>query len=90
MTEAQKRAYVLADNQLALNAGWDMDVLKNELAGLKEWEFDLSLLGFADLDALLAEKTEGLTDPDSVPEAPEIPVTMAGNVLRMPSGSQLP
>lgn len=79
-SEAQKRAYVLADNQLALNAGWDMDVLKNELAGLKEWEFDLSLLGFADLDALLAEKTEGLTDPDSVPEAPEIPVTMAGDV----------
>lgn len=52
-SEAQKRAYVLADNQLALNAGWDMDVLKNELAGLKEWEFDLSLLGFEDLDELL-------------------------------------
>ena len=79
-SEAQKRAYVLADNQLALNAGWDMDVLKNELAGLKEWEFDLSLLGFADLDALLAEKTDGLTDPDEVPEAPVNPVTVLGDV----------
>src|ERR1041385_9249203 len=55
-SEAQKRAYVLADNQLALNAGWDADILSNELRGLKEWEFDLSLLGFADLDALLADK----------------------------------
>ena len=82
-SEAQKRAYVLADNQLALNAGWDMDVLKNELAGLKEWEFDLSLLGFADLDALLAEKTEGLTDPDDVPEAPVNPVTVLGDVRVM-------
>jgi DNA modification methylase len=79
-SEAQKRAYVLADNQLALNAGWDMDSLKVELQGLKEWEFDLSLLGFADLDALLADKTEGLTDPDDVPEAPVNPVTRLGDV----------
>lgn len=82
-SEAQKRAYVLADNQLALNAGWDMDVLKNELAGLKEWEFDLSLLGFADLDALLAEKTEGLTDPDTVPDVPLVPVSVPGDVWVM-------
>lgn len=79
-SEPQKRAYVLADNQLALNAGWDMDSLKVELQGLKEWEFDLSLLGFADLDALLADKTEGLTDPDDVPEAPVNPVTRLGDV----------
>lgn len=79
-SEAQKRAYVLADNQLALNAGWDMDVLKNELVGLKEWEFDSLLLGFADFDALLAEKTDGLTDPDDVPEAPVNPVTVLGDV----------
>lgn len=79
-SEAQKRAYVLADNQLALNAGWDMDNLKNELQGLKEWEFDLSLLGFSDLDALLAEKTEGLTDPDDTPEPPINPVSRVGDV----------
>lgn len=82
-TEAQKRAYVLADNQLALNAGWDMSVLTNELQGLKEWEFDLSLLGFNDLDSLLAEKTEGLTDPDDVPDAPSSPVTVPGDVWLM-------
>lgn len=82
-TEAQKRAYVLADNQLALNAGWDMSVLTNELQGLKEWDFDLSLLGFNDLDSLLAEKTEGLTDPDDVPDAPSSPVTVPGDVWLM-------
>jgi len=80
-SEAQKRAYVLADNQLALNAGWDADILSNELRGLKEWEFDLSLLGFADLDALLADKgSAGLTDPDEAPEPPANPVTEPGDV----------
>jgi len=79
-SKAQKRAYILADNQLALNAGWDMDVLANEMEGLKEWDFDLSLLGFSDLDALLAGKTDGLTDPDDVPEEPAVPVTVAGDV----------
>jgi hypothetical protein len=55
-SEAQKRAYVLADNQLAMNAGWDIEMLGNELKGLAEWDFDLSLLGFENLDALLADK----------------------------------
>lgn len=82
-SDAQKQAYVLADNQLALNAGWDMDMLKTELAGLKEWEFDLSLLGFADLDALLAQKTIGLTDEDDVPETPANPVTALGDVWEL-------
>ena len=44
-TEAQKRAYVLADNQLALNAGWDMELFKEELQGLDGEGFDLALLG---------------------------------------------
>jgi DNA modification methylase len=79
-SEAQKRGYVLADNQLTLNAGWDMAALQNELQGLLEWEFDLSLLGFADLDALLADTTEGLTDPDEVPEPPEDPVSKPGDL----------
>ena len=79
-SEAQKRAYVLADNQLALNAGWDIDLLKTELQGLGDLDFDLGLIGFPDLDSLLAEKTEGLTDPDDVPEAPANPVTVPGDV----------
>jgi ParB-like chromosome segregation protein Spo0J len=48
MTEAQKRAYVLADNQLALNAGWDEALLRLELADLSELGFDLGLIGFAE------------------------------------------
>jgi DNA modification methylase len=79
-SEAKKRAYVLADNQLALNAGWDMPMLGAELQGLKEWGFDLSLLGFADLDALMAGKTEGLTDPDEAPPLPAEPVTKPGDL----------
>jgi DNA modification methylase len=80
-SEAQKQAYVLADNQLALNAGWDMDLLKVELGDLQAHGFDLELIGFANLDALLAPAgTEGLTDPDEVPEAPSDPVTHTGDV----------
>ena len=79
-TEAQKRAYALADNQLALNAGWDDELLKLELDGLKEWGFDLGLLGFDNLDALMAGKTVGLTDPDDAPPAPADPVSVLGDL----------
>jgi len=82
-TEAQKHAYALADNQLSLNAGWDNDLLKLEIKGLKEWDFDLQLLGFGNLDELLAEQTEGLTDADEAPVPPEIPVTKLGDVWRL-------
>ena len=82
LTEAQKRAYVIADNRLALDAGWDIDMLKVELADLNLADFDLSLTGF-DADELanfLAEPTEGLTDVDAVPEVPAVPVTVDGDV----------
>lgn len=46
LTEAQRKAYVIADNQLALNAGWDFDLLKVEIEGLQEIDFDVGLLGF--------------------------------------------
>lgn len=63
-SEAQKRAYVLADNKLALNAGWDFDMLGEELRGLAELGFDCELAGFdeTELETLMAEKTDGLTD----------------------------
>lgn len=82
LTEAQKRAYVIADNRLALDAGWDNDMLKVELADLKMDGFDLALTGFEfdELGKLLAEPTEGLTDEDAVPEAPAVPVTVEGDV----------
>ena len=81
-TEGQKRAYVIADNKLALNAGWDNDMLKVELGELSDLDFDLSLTGFGEdeLGKLLAEQTEGLTDPDEVPDPPADPVTVEGDV----------
>jgi DNA modification methylase len=81
-SEAQKKAYVLADNQLALNAGWDIDLLKVEVGDLDAEGFNLDLIGFDDklLADLLAESTEGLTDPDAVPEPPAEPVTVLGDV----------
>lgn len=82
-TEAQKKAYVLADNQLALNAGWNAELLSTEIKGLDELGFDLTLLGFGDLGALLADKTEGLTDPDAIPEVPADPVAVLGDVWLM-------
>ena len=81
-SEAQKRAYVLADNKLALNAGWDNDLLKIELEGLKDLDFDLDITGFGadELAVLFAEKTEGNTDPDEIPEPPAEPISVLGDV----------
>ncbi len=85
LTDAQKRALVIADNKLALNAGWDMELLSSEIEGLGEDGFDLSLLGFNEdeLAALLVDKTEGLTDPDDIPEVPADPVSVLGDVWVM-------
>jgi site-specific DNA-methyltransferase (adenine-specific) len=84
MTEAQKKAYVIADNRLALNAGWDNSMLTIELQDLEDEGFDLSLTGFDDseLDALLnpITETEGLTDEDAVPDVPEEPKTKLGDI----------
>src|ERR1700676_3939558 len=70
LSEAQKRAYIIADNQLAMNAGWDENLLRVELAALQQENFDVSLIGFEDeeLARLLAENDAGgLTDEDAVP-----------------------
>lgn len=83
LSDAQKKAYVIADNKLALNAGWDEDLLALELEDLKELNFDLDLLGFDvdELNKLLEEEVvEGLTDEDAVPEVPENPITVEGDV----------
>jgi DNA modification methylase len=83
LTPTQKKAYILADNKLALNADWNDELLKLELIELNDADFDLSLIGFDDfeLDALLDEGgTEGLTDEDEVPDAPAEPVTKRGDV----------
>ena len=84
LSEAQKRAYVIADNKLAENAGWDDDLLRIEIEALQDESFDVSLLGFEDdeLSRLLAaqDATEGLTDEDAVPELPETPTSRAGDL----------
>jgi len=85
-SEAQKRAYVIADNKLALNAGWDNELLSLELAELDGLGFDVELTGFSDeeIKALMpVEVTEGLTDPDDAPAVQENPITVHGDVWVM-------
>ncbi len=85
-SDAQKKAYVLADNKLALNAGWDNDLLALELAELGDLGFDLELTGFSDeeIKALMpVEVEEGLTDPDDAPALAENPITRPGDVWVM-------
>ncbi len=71
-SEAQRRSYMLADNQLAVNAGWDPDLVAVALSGLKDMGADLNLIGFSDaeLSELFADRSVGLTDPDEVPALP--------------------
>jgi DNA modification methylase len=90
LSEAQRRALVIADNQLAITgASWDEETLRLELAALSEQSFDLSLVGFddAELARLLAEQdtTEGLTDEDAVPELPVTPVCATGELWNLGS-----
>lgn len=81
-SEAQKQAYILADNKLAENAGWNLELLGAELEGLGELGFDIGLTGFSEEEfaTLTANKTEGLTDPDDVPDVPDDPITQPGDV----------
>jgi DNA modification methylase len=86
MTESQKKAYVIADNQLAMNAGWDTSMLTLELSDLKEAGFSLDILGFdpKELDNLLEpEQVDGLTDEDAVPDIPDEPVTKLGDIYQL-------
>ncbi len=83
LTETQKRAYILADNRLALDAGWDNEMLALELGDLKDAGVDLELTGFSDeeLDELLATPTESADgDEDEAPEPQEDPVSKRGDV----------
>ena len=84
LNESQCRALAIADNQLALNAGWDEDLLRAELAALQEQNFDLQVIGFdqEELERLLAEQDAagGLTDPDTVPVTPKTAVNAPGDL----------
>ena len=86
LTETQRKAYIIADNRLALNAGWDNEMLTIELNDLLADGFALELLGFdpKEIDALLEpEVVEGLTDEDAVPDVPEEPKTKLGDIYQL-------
>ncbi|CAB5222645.1 putative methylase [uncultured Caudovirales phage] len=86
LTETQRKAYIIADNRLALNAGWDNEMLTIELNDLLADGFALEMLGFdpKELDALLEpEVLEGLTDEDAVPDVPEEPTSKLGDIYQL-------
>jgi DNA modification methylase len=81
-SEAQKKAYVIADNKLALNAGWDEGMLKLEFDELQDLGFDLELTGFTlgEIGKLTFDAGDGLTDEDAVPETPAAPRSQQGDI----------
>ena len=88
LSETQRRALVLADNRIAMNAGWDEELLGLELSDLQEAGFDLGLTGFGDdeLQNLLYgshDEQDGLTEDDAIPEVPVTPVTRRGDLWRL-------
>jgi len=82
LTKTQIKALIIADNQLALNAGWDLEKLSVEIEGLEDDKFDISLLGFDDkfLNDLLFKENEGLTDEDATPDEPENPKSKLNDI----------
>jgi site-specific DNA-methyltransferase (adenine-specific) len=85
-SDAKKRAYVIADNKLAMNAGWDNEMLALEFSELQGVDFDLNLTGFTadEIAALMPVELEpGLTDPDDAPEVQETAITVTGDVWIM-------
>lgn len=85
LTEPQRRAYVLADNQLALQAGWDEGLLSAELMALSEYGYDLSLTGFLDqeLQELMRPSAVADANPDDCPDLNDSAVTSPGDIWRM-------
>lgn len=84
LTDAQKRAYILAHNRIALNAGWDADLLKVELAEITAQGIDAAALGFNDAEIAKALGLRaGATDENELPESPEKAVTLPGDVWRL-------
>jgi len=86
LSPTQKKALIIADNKLALNAGWDNEMLALEFEELELDGFDLALTGFGEdeIDALKPEQvTEGLTDEDAVPDVPEEPKTKPGDIYQL-------
>ena len=83
LTKTQIKALIIADNQLALNAGWDLEKLSVEIEGLKDEDFNIDILGFEDdfIKDLLNKQNQGLTDEDAVPEVKENPKSKLGDIF---------
>jgi DNA modification methylase len=86
LNETQRKAYILADNRIAINSTWDNEMLSLELMDIKD-DVSLAMLGFSvdELDALLnpTQLTDGLTDEDAVPDVPEEPTTKLGDIYKL-------
>lgn len=90
LSDAQWRALIVADNKLALNAGWDEDILRTELADLQGFGFDLSLTGFTSLElGNIFSTVEGATDPEETPEPPKVPVSQPGDLWLFEGGHRV-
>jgi len=85
LTETQAKAYRIADNRINEDSNWDMELLSLEIAGLSEENFNLDLLGFdsSELDNLLENDEEYLTDEDDVPEPPKEPIAKLGDIYQL-------
>lgn len=83
LTDAQRRSYILADNKIALNSGWDKKLLEIEMADLAVLDVNLSMLGWSEKELgelLPIEPIDGNTDPDAVPDVPDQPTTKLGDM----------
>ena len=86
LSKEQRKALIIADNKLALNSDWDLNLLAIELKDLQDLGFDLNLTGFADkelADILKPDQVEGLTDEDAVPDTPIEPKTKPGDIYQL-------
>jgi hypothetical protein len=84
LSDAQRRAYVLADNKIALNGSWDYELLSTELQSLEELEFDLQLTGFHAKEIAKHQLgVDGHTHEDETPKRPKRPKTRAGKIIKL-------
>jgi len=83
LTEAQKKAYILADNRLAEDAEWDMDLVKIDLQELADADFDIDITGFSDLDLGDPDDTLSVKEDDFDAEPPETPKSHLGDIYKL-------
>ena len=84
LSEAEKKAYIIADNKIATNSTYNNTILGLEIESLQDSGIDLNILGFNDKELnMLSNPIKGLTDDDAVPEIPEEPVTKDGDIYEL-------